>query len=68
MLKSIIIRGIPEDLHKALKIKAAQEGLSLQAVVIRALEREAASTAKQAASKANGKLGGRPKTKKEEGK
>ena len=36
-MKTMNIRGIPDELHKALKIQAAKEGATLEDVVRRAL-------------------------------
>lgn len=36
-MKTMNIRGIPDDLHKALKIQAAKEGTTMEDVIRRAL-------------------------------
>lgn len=36
---TLIIRGVPESARKALKIKAAQEGKSMQALIVEILTR-----------------------------
>lgn len=35
--RNVLIRGIPEELHRSMKIKAAREGRSLQSVVLQIL-------------------------------
>lgn len=45
-MKSLIIRKIPDDLHRALKIKAAQEGKSIQAKIIELIRKETNSEKK----------------------
>ncbi|HET6602198.1 MAG TPA: hypothetical protein VFG57_09540 [Gaiella sp.] len=39
---NIQIRNVPTDLHRTLKARAAQEGISLSDLLLRAAEREAA--------------------------
>jgi plasmid stability protein len=39
----IQIRNVPEDLHRAAKIRAANEGVTLSDLALRALEREMAT-------------------------
>jgi antitoxin FitA len=41
MPKMIQIRNVPDDLHRRLKIRAAQQGLSLSEYLLRMAEREA---------------------------
>jgi plasmid stability protein len=41
MSKMIQIRNVPDDLHRRLKIRAAQKGLSLSEYLLRMAEREA---------------------------
>ena len=36
-MKTMNIRGIPDDLHKALKIQAAKEGTTMEELIRRAL-------------------------------
>ncbi|MDH3559020.1 MAG: toxin-antitoxin system HicB family antitoxin [Deltaproteobacteria bacterium] len=38
MAKTIIIKNFPEDLHRKAKAKAALEGITLKALVIKLLE------------------------------
>ena len=38
MMKSLIIKGFPEDLHRETKIQAAVEGISIKELVIRAVK------------------------------
>ena len=38
MAKTLIIKNFPEDLHRHAKAKAALEGISLKALVIKVLE------------------------------
>ena len=38
MAKSIIIKNFPEDLHRKAKAKAALEGITLKALIIKLLE------------------------------
>ena len=38
MAKTIIIKNFPEDLHRRAKAKAALEGITLKALVIKLLE------------------------------
>ncbi|MCG6945796.1 MAG: 3-hydroxyacyl-CoA dehydrogenase [Deltaproteobacteria bacterium] len=38
MAKTIIIKNFPEDLHRKAKAKAALEGITLKALIIRLLE------------------------------
>jgi predicted HicB family RNase H-like nuclease len=37
--KTIIIKNFPEDLHRKAKAKAALEGITLKALIIKLLER-----------------------------
>ena len=39
MLKMIQVRNVPDDVHREAKARAAREGLSLSAYVLRELER-----------------------------
>ena len=39
MAKTIIIKNFPEDLHRKAKAKAALEGITLKALIIKLLER-----------------------------
>jgi hypothetical protein len=41
MSKMIQIRNVPDDLHRRLKARAAQEGMSLSDYLLRMAEREA---------------------------
>jgi antitoxin FitA len=41
MAKMIQIRNVPEDLHRRLKARAAEEGLSLSDYLLRMAQREA---------------------------
>ena len=41
MSKMIQIRNVPDDLHRKLKIRAAEQGLSLSEYLLRMAEREA---------------------------
>lgn len=41
MSKMIQIRNVPDDLHRRLKARAAEEGLSLSDLLLRMAEREA---------------------------
>jgi plasmid stability protein len=43
MSKMIQIRNVPDDLHRQLKAKAAERGLSLSDLLLRMAEREAAT-------------------------
>ena len=36
-MKALIIKDFPDDLHKRAKVRAAQEGISLKELTIRAL-------------------------------
>jgi predicted HicB family RNase H-like nuclease len=36
-MKQIIIRGVPEDLHKRAKLQAVKEDSSLKGIIIKAL-------------------------------
>ncbi len=38
MAKTIIIKNFPEDLHRKAKAKAALEGITLKALIIKLLE------------------------------
>ncbi len=38
MAKAIIIKNFPEDLHRKAKAKAALEGITLKALIIKLLE------------------------------
>lgn len=38
MAKSFIIRNFPEDLHRDAKIRAAIEGTTIQALILKALQ------------------------------
>ena len=38
MAKTIIIKNFPEDLHRRAKAKAALEGITLKALIIKLLE------------------------------
>ena len=38
MAKAIIIKNFPEDLHRRAKAKAALEGITLKALIIKLLE------------------------------
>ena len=38
MAKTLIIKNFPEELHRRAKAKAALEGVSLKALIIRVLE------------------------------
>jgi hypothetical protein len=38
-MKMIQIRNVPDDLHKALKIRAAREGISMSELILRDLPR-----------------------------
>ena len=38
-MKMIQIRNVPDDLHKALKIRAAKEGISMSELILRDLPR-----------------------------
>ena len=40
-MKVLQIRNVPDDLHKALKIRAAQEGVSLSDLALSSLRRTA---------------------------
>ena len=40
-MKMLQIRNVPDDLHKALKIRAAQEGVSLSDLALSSLRRTA---------------------------
>ncbi len=42
MSKMIQIRNVPDDLHKAFKIRAAQEGMSLSDYLLREMRNAAA--------------------------
>ena len=39
MAKRLVVENFPPDLERALKIKAAQEGINVKALVILAVER-----------------------------
>ena len=39
MAKTVIIKNFPEDLHRKAKAKAALEGITLKALIIKLLER-----------------------------
>jgi len=39
MGKMVQIRNVPEDVHRTLKVRAAREGVSLSAYLLRELER-----------------------------
>jgi plasmid stability protein len=41
MSKMIQIRNVPDDLHRKLKARAAEEGISLSDLLLRMAEREA---------------------------
>jgi plasmid stability protein len=41
MAKMIQIRNVPDDLHRKLKVRAAEEGLSLSDYLLRMAERQA---------------------------
>jgi plasmid stability protein len=41
MSKMIQIRNVPDDLHRRLKVRAAEKGLSLSEYLLRMAEREA---------------------------
>lgn len=43
MSTMIQIRNVPEDLHRAAKIRAANEGVTLSDLALRALEKEMAT-------------------------
>jgi hypothetical protein len=38
MMKSLIIKGFPEDLHREMKIQAAVEGTTIKELVIQAVK------------------------------
>ena len=38
MAKAVIIKGFPEDLHRRAKARAALEGITLKALIIKLLE------------------------------
>jgi len=38
-MKMIQIRNVPDDLHKALKVRAAREGISMSELILRELPR-----------------------------
>lgn len=38
-MKSYTIRALPDELHTALKIKAAQEGKTIQSLIVELLQR-----------------------------
>ena len=39
MAKRLVMENFPPDLEKALKVKAAEEGTSVKALIIRAVEK-----------------------------
>jgi plasmid stability protein len=41
MSKMVQIRNMPDDLHRKLKVRAAQQGVSLSDLLLRMAEREA---------------------------
>ena len=43
MSKMIQIRNVPDDLHRKLKVRAAEQGLSLSEYLLRMAEREAST-------------------------
>jgi len=40
-MKMIQVRNVPDDVHKVLKVRAAEEGVSLSEYVLREIERMA---------------------------
>jgi negative regulator of replication initiation len=61
MSKMIQIRNVPDDLHRKLKSKAAERGVSLSDYLLRMAEREAESISVEELSariRARGAIGG----------
>jgi plasmid stability protein len=47
VVKQIILRSVPDELHRRLKIMAAEKGTTLQGQILRILEKEVAKAARK---------------------